>query len=64
MKKLKGVIFVVVLSLYLLILVYVDGGFQGVIKGGILVYICDVKYNKFFWCNQYKLVRKMCEVVL
>ncbi|EBX7331776.1 hypothetical protein DS513_09365 [Salmonella enterica subsp. enterica serovar Sandiego] len=41
----------------------VFGGFQGAIKGGIPAYTRDIKHNKPFWCNQYKLVRKMCEVV-
>lgn len=63
MKKLKGVISAAVLSLYLLTPAHADGGFQGAIKGGIPAYTRDVKHNKPFWCNQYKLVRKMCEVV-
>ena len=33
------------------------------VVGGIPAYTRDVKHNKPFWCNQYKLVRKMCEVV-
>lgn len=41
----------------------VFSGYQGSIKGGIPAYTRDVKHNKPFWCNQYKLVRKICEVV-
>lgn len=65
MKKLKGVISAAVLSLYLLTPAHADvsGGFQGAIKGGIPAYTRDMQHNKPFWCNQYKLVRKMCEVV-
>lgn len=63
MKKLKGVISAAVLSLYLLTPAHADGGFQGAIKGGIPAYTRDMQHNKPFWCNQYKLERKMCEVV-
>ena len=64
-RKLKGVVSAAALSLYLLTPAHADvfGGFQGAIKGGIPAYTRDVKHNKPFWCNQYKLVRKMCEVV-